>query len=101
MHQQGDCSNKVHLSAFGLGMGIGVTWGLGVMLLALMAWLGGGWGSELVKSLGSLYIGYAPTGVGSIVGLVWGFADGFVTGLLIAWIYNCVVCCSGSRKDGK
>lgn len=100
MHHE-HCSSKTRLSALALGIAIGLTWGLGVMILAMMAWLGGGWGSAIVSSLGSLYVGYAATGVGSIIGLVWGFADGFVTGLLIAWIYNAVLCCCGSCKKNK
>lgn len=87
-----DCSSKTSLSACALGMALGISWGLGVMLLALMSWLGGGWGNALVTALGSLYVGYQATGVGSLIGLVWGFADGFISGLIIAWIYNFVLC---------
>lgn len=88
-----ECSTKTKLSACALGMSLGVTWGLGVALLGMMAWLGDGWGGAIVTSLGSLYIGFKATGVGSIIGAVWGFADGFITGLIIAWIYNFVMCC--------
>ncbi len=38
--------------------------------------------------LSSLYIGYAPSFVGSVAGTVWAFADGFIGGVIVAWLYN-------------
>jgi hypothetical protein len=49
-----------------------------------------GWGVALVSALASLYIGYGASIVGAIIGALWAFADGFVAGLVIAWIYNMV-----------
>jgi hypothetical protein len=47
-----------------------------------------GWGMLVVQVLSSLYIGYGPTFVGTIAGAVWAFVDGFVAGVLIAWLYK-------------
>jgi len=70
-----------------LGLALGIVWGGGVLLLGLMAaaW---DWGTPAVALLGSLYLGYAPTAAGILTGTLWGLADGFICGALIAWLYN-------------
>lgn len=35
-----------------------------------------------------IYLGYSTSWLGSIIGLVYGFADGFISLFLLAWIYN-------------
>jgi len=75
------------LGVVSLGLAIGVTWAIAVFLLGLAAWLFG-WGIEAASALSSLYIGYGPSFVGAIAGAVWGFADGFILGIMIAWFYN-------------
>ena len=42
----------------------------------------------MAAALSELFIGFGPTFVGAIAGMVWAFVDGFVAGLLIAWLYN-------------
>lgn len=71
-----------------LGIAIGVVWAVSVFLIGLFAMFG--WGADLVKTLGSLYIGYGASIVGAIIGAIWGLVDGFVAGVVIAWIYNLV-----------
>ncbi|HUY69359.1 MAG TPA: bacteriophage holin [Alphaproteobacteria bacterium] len=69
-----------------LGVAIGVVWALYVLGAGLCAmW---GWGVDLVNVLGSLYVGYKASIPGAIIGGVWAFADGFVAGVVIAWVYN-------------
>ena len=77
----------MRLDAIRLGLAIGIVWGAGVLLLGVMAtaW---DWGTPLVKLFGSLYLGYAPTLPGILLGALWGFADGLIGGTLIAWVYN-------------
>ncbi len=76
---------KLNVTALGLAMGI--LWGVGVALMALSAaWWG--YGTAWVELLGSVYKGVAATGTGVFMGLLWGFADGFVCGALLAWLYN-------------
>jgi len=77
--------NKLDVKA--LGLTLGIVWGGGMFLLGLTALLGG-WGTQWVRAMGSLYIGYEPTVVGSIIGGAWGFVDAGIGGLLIAFIYN-------------
>lgn len=64
-----------------------LVWGLGVF--AMTWWfiaLGGATGE--VTIIGHLYRGYTVSPFGSIVGLLWAVADGFVFGALFAWTYN-------------
>jgi len=41
-----------------------------------------------VTWLGRMYRGYTVSPQGSIIGLVWGFVDGLVSGAIIALLYN-------------
>ncbi len=81
--------NEMHmtLGVVSFGLAIGVTWAIAVFMLGMMAWLFG-WGIGVAGALASLYIGYGPSFVGSIAGAVWGFVDGLILGVLIAWLYN-------------
>ena len=78
---------KNKCDVFALGLGIGILFAAYAFLLGLSA-LVFDWGTELVEIMGKLYIGYAPTFLGSIIGAIWAFVDGFIAGVVIAWIYN-------------
>jgi len=69
-----------------LGVAIGVLWSAYVLICGLAAMFG--WGVALVEALASLYIGYGPSVPGALIGAVWGFIDGYIAGVVIAWIYN-------------
>ena len=45
-----------------------------------------GTGAAIV--LQTLYFGFSPTLPGAIAGAVWGFANGLIFGILVAWLYN-------------
>lgn len=74
------------LSPNALGVAIGVLWAAYVFFCGITAIFG--WGVALVETLSSLYIGYDPSIVGAFIGAVWGFVDGYIAGVVIAWIYN-------------
>jgi len=76
---------KVSIKA--LGLSVGVVWSAGILLLGLLSTMFG-WGSEIVKILSSIYMGYDSTIVGSILGGIWAFVDGCIGGVAIAWVYN-------------
>jgi len=38
--------------------------------------------------IGRVYLGYSVSPMGSIIGLAWAAADGFIGGALFAWLYN-------------
>lgn len=70
-----------------LGFSGGILWALCMFITTLFAvWVG--YGKEFLNMMGSVYPGYTVTYVGSIVGLVYGFFDGFIGFYLLAWIYN-------------
>ncbi|MFC1649010.1 bacteriophage holin [Nanoarchaeota archaeon] len=70
-----------------LGLALGFTCAICCFFIALTAWLWG-WGTAIVDLIGTVYIGYEATGVGALIGIVYGFIDGFIGGVLIAWFYN-------------
>ena len=69
-----------------LGVAIGVLWAVYVFVIGITAMFG--WGTAIVQTLASLYIGYGPSIGGAIIGAIWGFVDGFIAGVVIAWLYN-------------
>ena len=71
-----------------LGVAIGVLWALYVAGVGITAMFG--WGNGFIAPIASLYIGYNASVVGAIIGGVWAFVDGFVAGVVIAWVYNAV-----------
>lgn len=73
---------------FALGIAIGVLWAFYVSCAGIFAMFG--WGTALVETLGSFYLGYGASIIGAIIGAIWAFVDGLVAGVVIAWIYNLV-----------
>jgi hypothetical protein len=75
------------LSIKALALSIGILWALAIFLLGIAATYYN-WGDKCVDIIGSLYIGYSASPVGSIIGAIWGLIDGLICGVLIAWLYN-------------
>ncbi|MDD5495650.1 MAG: bacteriophage holin [Candidatus Omnitrophica bacterium] len=76
---------KLDAKAFGLACGI--IWGA-LMFIMGMADVYSTWGDRFGSVMASVYIGYSPTIVGSIIGGVWGFIDAGIGGAVLAWLYN-------------
>ena len=79
---------KMKLNPAALGLSLGILWGV---ILFLTTWLSyfTGYGSLFLRTLaGSIYPGYSISPAGSILGLLYGFADLFITGALAGWLYN-------------
>jgi hypothetical protein len=74
------------LQPLALGIAIGVLWALSVFFAGIFAMFD--WGNAFVETLASFYLGYNASFVGAIVGALWAVIDGFVAGVVIAWIYN-------------
>ena len=75
------------LDALRLGTAFGIVWAVGVIVLTLGARFYG-WGGAAVDVLASVYVGYATTGTGMVIGALWGYAYGFIGGFLVGWVYN-------------
>ncbi|NIP17910.1 MAG: hypothetical protein GWM87_06960 [Xanthomonadales bacterium] len=76
---------QLNIKAFALACGI-----LWSAALFLVTW----WVIVLEGSsgnptwIGSIYIGYNISPLGSIIGAAWGFVDGLIGGAVLAWLYN-------------
>lgn len=76
------------LKPLALGLSLGILWG-GALFLTTWLSLLTGYGKTFLDALASsLYPGYAISPLGSIVGLLYGFLDLFIMGILAAWLYN-------------
>lgn len=81
---------KLHVC--GLGFAFSLTWAIGILFVGLTSWLFS-WGNAFVDVMGSVYVGYDATFVGTLIGTVYALVDGFVGGVLIAFFYNICPCC--------
>jgi hypothetical protein len=71
-----------------LGVAVGIVWSIGVFFAGIFAMFH--WGNAFVDVIGSFYIGYGASLLGAVIGALWALADGFVAGVVVAWIYNAV-----------
>ncbi|HBD05087.1 TPA: membrane-associated protein [Candidatus Uhrbacteria bacterium] len=69
-----------------------IVWAVGALLLGLLS-MRFGWGLAMVNTISSIYIGYAPTIAGSLIGALWAFADAYIACAIFAWIYNRFTSC--------
>ena len=76
---------KLNVWAFALTCAL--IWGFG--LLAITWWIMLFAGDVEPKTiLSRIYLGYAVTPKGSLLGFLWAFGDGLVGGAIFAWLYN-------------
>ena len=76
---------KINVKAFALSAGIV----LGFLVFIVTWWLiilNGASGAK--TALGTIYLGYNISALGSLIGLAWGFVDGLFFGAILAWLYN-------------
>jgi len=76
---------KLDIRAFALTCSL--VWGFGLFFLTWWVILFDGATGEATL-IGRLYRGYTISPMGSVIGLAWALADGFVGGLVFAWLYN-------------
>jgi len=76
---------KLDTKAFALTTGL--FWGVGLFCVTWwMIAFGGATGESTL--IGRVYIGYAVSPLGSIIGPAYGFVDGWIGGAIFAWLYN-------------
>jgi hypothetical protein len=75
------------LNVKALAIACGVLWGLGMLFVGWTSMLFG-WGTAFVVMMSSIYLWFAPTFLGGIIGAIWGFCDGAVAGAVLALLYN-------------
>ena len=76
---------KLDLRAFAITCSL--IWGFGLFFLTWWIIMFDGPTGE-VTLIGRLYRGYSISPMGSVIGLLWALADGFVGGAIFAWLYN-------------
>lgn len=81
------------LSPSGLGLALGVLWGLTLFVMGLVAYYFS-YGRPFVEIISAIYLGYEPSIKGSFIGGISGFVGAFIIGFLVAWLYNLFSCCS-------
>lgn len=88
----GKTCTRLSAVAFGISLGI-----LSALIMAILAWVSmhGAYGADVIKQWGSVYPGYEASIKGGFIGLAWGFLEGFIFGLIWAWLYNLCLCCCG------
>jgi len=87
------------LSIISLGFGVGVAWAVCVLVLGFGAVFFDDWGADMVELMSSVYVGFSDTVGGALIGGLWGFVDGFIFGVILAFFYNlCARCCCGKAS---
>ena len=76
---------KLDVKSFALTCGL--VWGFGLLFITwwIIAFEGA---TAEITFIGRVYRGYSLSPGGSILGLIWGFADGCIGGAIFAWLYN-------------
>jgi hypothetical protein len=85
---------KLDVRAFAITCSL--VWGFGLFFLTWWMIMFDGASGEATL-IGRLYRGYTISPMGSVIGLVWALADGFVGGLVFAWLYNRIAGRSAAR----
>jgi hypothetical protein len=86
---------RLDVRAFALTCAL--VWGLGLFFLTWWIIAFDGATGEITL-IGRLYRGYNISPLGSLIGLVWAFADALVGGAIFAWLYN-LMAARISHKD--
>jgi len=85
---------KLNVKAFALTCGL--LWGIGLLILTWWIVLFEG-STGTATFIGKMYRGYNLSISGGLIGLLWGFFDGLITGLIFAWLYNLL--CGKSKEN--
>ena len=78
------------LDVVGFGVTLGCTWSLCILALVLASRRSRK-AEAIVALFSKVYRGFEKTLLGAFLGAVWGFIDGAVSGLLMAWLYNRII----------
>ncbi|MBZ0157370.1 MAG: bacteriophage holin [Alphaproteobacteria bacterium] len=76
------------LNPLALGASLGSIWGATLFLTTLLSSFTG-YGRLFLETMAvSLYPGYTISPLGSVIGMLYGFADLFIVGSVTGWLYN-------------
>jgi hypothetical protein len=86
--------NCAELCPFSFGLACGILWAICAFTMGMVVMMTAKeYGTAFVSSVGTLYIGYKATFLGSIIGAIWAFFDAFILGLVLIWLYNALKRC--------
>ena len=77
--------SRLHMKSFALAAGI--SWAVGLFLLALSVTMFN-WGTAWMSLIQSVYLGYDASPVGILAGMIWGFLDMAIAGVVFVYLYN-------------
>jgi len=77
---------KLNVKAFALARGI--VWVCYWFCIIWWLMLTKGITHEKVAFISDTYVGFTVSPLGSLVALAYGFIDGLIIGLMVAWVYN-------------
>ena len=78
------------LNVMACALTCGIFWGFGLLFITLWIMLFEGATGDLL-GIGHVYRGFNVSLPGGFIGLIWGLADGFIGGAILAWLYNFIV----------
>jgi len=78
------------LDVVGFGVTLGCIWSLCILVLVLASRRSRK-AEAIVQLFSKVYRGFGKSLSGALVGAAWGFIDGAVSGLLIAWVTNKII----------
>ncbi|MBI3999911.1 MAG: hypothetical protein HY351_04780 [Candidatus Omnitrophica bacterium] len=82
--------NEGKLSIRGLAIAGGIFWGASVFMVGVLNLIIPTYGLSFLWFVSSVYPGYKadPSFVSVLIGTAYGVVDGFVSGAVLAWLYN-------------
>ena len=83
----------MRISTIALGLTLGLLWGAAFFVIGMIYAVFPGYGAEFYQLAASLYPGMKGDGSPSdfILGTAYGLVDGFLFGVLMAWLYNLIL----------
>ena len=81
----------MRLSLKALAISAGLLWGAAILCVGIIHIADPSYGVNFLQMTSSVYPGFHAAGtIGSLaIGTVEGFIDGAISGLVLAWLYNC------------
>ncbi len=82
----------MRLDVKAMGITAGLLWGGMVLTIGLAHLIWPQYGVAFLELMSSIYPGYDVSGFGSVVvGTLYGLVDGWIGGVILAWLYNKLV----------
>lgn len=78
------------ISSCAMGVAFGTVSALFVLVIGVLAHFMQ-YGAAWVGMVSSVYLGFAATPLGILIGVAWAFGQGYVFGFVLVYVYNAVV----------